>query len=234
MKFEPLMQFLKQQSGAVDIFCFQEVRNGEYYDHLKEAGERENLFQEMEKVLVDFKGYYSEMMPGVGMATFIRSNIAVEKVEAAQILRAEEIAHIRMADGSIYYPRVIQSIYLKDTNRVIYNFHGIPGMSKKDTPERDLQTKRLLALMAQNTQPHIIVGDFNLDINTEAISTLGQSLRNLIKESNFKTTRNRNYNSCDVLPFADYAFVSPEIKINNFLVLPDEISDHLALLLDFN
>jgi len=35
------------------------------------------------------------------------------------------------------------------------------------------------------------------------------------------------------LPFADYAFASKNIKINQFQVLPDEVSDHLALLLDF-
>jgi len=35
------------------------------------------------------------------------------------------------------------------------------------------------------------------------------------------------------LPFADYAFISKDLKLNNFAVLPDEVSDHLALLVEF-
>ena len=33
----------------------------------------------------------------------------------------------------------------------------------------------------------------------------------------------------ELLPFADYIFVSKDIKVKDFKVLPDEVSDHLAL-----
>ena len=35
------------------------------------------------------------------------------------------------------------------------------------------------------------------------------------------------------IKFADYTFVIPEIKVNEFKMLPDEVSDHLAMYLDF-
>lgn len=233
IKYEALKIFLEQRSKDIDIFCFQEVRDGEYMNQAGTENERVSLFSDIQNILTDFSGHFTEMVPGVGMATYIRTSVPIEKVESKYILTAAEIAHIKMEDGNSYYPRIMQSIYLKDRDLVVHNFHGIPGNSKMDTPERELQTSNLLEAINNIPKPQIIVGDFNLDINTSAILKLSARLKNLIKESKFKTTRNRNYNKIDVLPYADYAFVSQDIKINSFEVLSDEVSDHLALLLDF-
>jgi endonuclease/exonuclease/phosphatase family metal-dependent hydrolase len=55
-----------------------------------------------------------------------------------------------------------------------------------------------------------------------------------IKENNIPTTRNRH--SWDRYPnkqyYADYAFTSPEVKVNHFEVIENEASDHLPLVLD--
>jgi len=233
IKYELLKEFLKYQSKDVDIFCFQEIRNGEYLNQIEEASERINLFGDLKNILPDFDCYFTEMVPGVGIASFVRKNIKVEKAESKQILTAQETKHLSMPNGESYYPRVIQSIYLKNRDLIIHNFHGISGNFKKDTPERDLQTNRLLEIINNSVKSQILVGDFNLDMNTEAILKLENQMKNLVKAGGFKTTRNSNYNKIDVLPFADYAFVSKDIKINQFEVLPDEVSDHLALLLDF-
>jgi exonuclease III len=233
IKYELLKEFLEYQSKDVDIFCFQEIRNGEYLNQTEEVNERTNLFEDLKSILPDFVCYFTEMAPGVGIASFVRKNIEVEKVESKQILTAQETKHLSMPNGDSYYPRVIQSIYLKNRDLITHNFHGIPGNSKKDTPERDLQTNRLLEIINNSVKSQILVGDFNLNMNTEAIQKLENKMQNLVKDGGFKTTRNSNYNKIDFLPFADYAFVSKDIKINQFEVLPDEVSDHLALLLDF-
>lgn len=233
IKYESLKGFLQFQSKDVDIFCFQEIRNGKYLDQMEESNERESLFQDLKGILPDFIGYFSEMVPGVGIATFVRKNIEVEKVDSKQILTAQETSRLSMSDGNSYYPRLVQSIYFKNRNLIIHNFHGIPGNSKKDTPERFLQTDRLLKVINNSVAPQIIVGDFNLDMNTEVVLKLSGKMRNLVKENRIKTTRNSNYGPFKVWPFADYAFVSKDIKVNKFTVLPDEVSDHLALSLDF-
>lgn len=54
---------------------------------------------------------------------------------------------------------------------------------------------------------------------------------NLIKKYDVKSTRSSLYTKEN--KYADFVFTSPEIKINDFKVLQDEISDHLPLLLDF-
>ena len=59
--------------------------------------------------------------------------------------------------------------------------------------------------------------------------------KNLIKEFKIPTTRNEiswaKYENKQL--FADFVFVSPDVKITNFSVPNNEISDHLPLILEF-
>jgi endonuclease/exonuclease/phosphatase family metal-dependent hydrolase len=80
--------------------------------------------------------------------------------------------------------------------------------------------------------PKILMGDFNLLPDTESIKIIeAAGLRNLIKEFGITETRTELYKK--KLRFADYAFVSPEIKVKDFKVLPDVVSDHSPQYLDF-
>ena len=74
--------------------------------------------------------------------------------------------------------------------------------------------------------------------NTKSIKMIKEAgYKNLIKDFGIKTTRNKL--AWDQFPdeekqnFADYVFVSPEIKVRKFSVPNLEISDHLPLILDF-
>ena len=58
-------------------------------------------------------------------------------------------------------------------------------------------------------------------------------MKNLVIEGGFKTTRTSLYERKESMPFADYTFVTNGIKVNSFEVLPDEVSDHSPMLLDF-
>lgn len=229
---EPLIIFIENYSADVDIFCFQEIRNGEYQNKDKGTNEWTDMFSDIKKILPDHNGFISEMSKGVGIATFVNKKIKVGKVETHEILSKEDTHHIKMEDGWSYYARLMQSIFLENENLILHNFHGIPGSEKKDTPERKLQTDRIIEIINRSTSPQIIIGDFNLDINTEAILRLEEKMRNLIKEKDVKTTRNSLYKSYTTLPYADYAFISKDIGIKEFEVLHDEVSDHLALSLD--
>lgn len=232
--YEPLKNFIKKHSIDIDVFCFQEIRNGEYENKEKGFTEWTNMFSDIEKILPNHKGFISEMSKGVGIATFVNKNIKVNKVETHEILSKEDTHHIKMAEGWSYYARLMQSIIFEDKKPILHNFHGIPGREKKDTPERKLQIDRVLEIINSNDKPQIIIGDFNLDMNTEAISRLEEKMRNLVKEKNINATRNSFYKLYEALPFADYAFTSEGIEVKEFKVLQDEISDHLALFLEIN
>ncbi len=75
-------------------------------------------------------------------------------------------------------------------------------------------------------------GDFNLLPDTESIRMISNNLGclNLIDKYNIKSTRTSLYKK--PLRFADYVFVSNNIKLKEFKVLPDEISDHSPLFLE--
>jgi len=202
-------------------------------NHEESEDERENLFNEIKEMIPDFVGYFSQQVSGVGSSTFVRNNIQVKNTETIQILTADELAHIKRPNGNSYYPRIMQVISLKNPNLTIYNFHGIPGSGKQDTPERKLQTERLLETLGKDGNPKILVGDFNLEMETKAVSDLENNMKNLVKEYGFTTTRNHYYENYITTPFSDYVFVSNDLQIKDFEVLSDEVSDHLALSLEF-
>ena len=78
------------------------------------------------------------------------------------------------------------------------------------------------------------MGDFNLRPDTESVRMLeAAGLRNLVREYGIETTRTSLYDHRDKEPHANYAFVSAGIEVRDFRVLPDEVSDHAPLFLDF-
>jgi len=97
---------------------------------------------------------------------------------------------------------------------------------------------RIVEHLSKCTDPKVIGGDFNLMPDTESVGLFEKSgYKNLIKDFDIKTTRSSlnsgKYPEGDIQYFADYAFVSPEVKVKDFKVPQVEISDHLPLILEF-
>jgi exonuclease III len=65
----------------------------------------------------------------------------------------------------------------------------------------------------------------------QSLAILEEGMKNLIKEYGVTDTRSSLYTK--PIRFADYILVSPEIRINNFKVLAEEVSDHLPMVLEF-
>jgi len=232
--YEPLEKFIKHHAVDVDIFCFQEMRNGEKEDKSEGADEIEDLFSLVSEMLPNFIGYFAKQVEGIGSAAFVKNTIKVERGKSFQIIPAKDLAHLKRPNGNSYYPRIMQVVSLKDPEITIYNFHGIPGNKKRDTPERDLQTRLLIETLDKDSAPKILVGDFNLDMDTNAVSVLGSRMRNLVQEGGFATTRNHYYEDYLAVPFSDYAFVSRDISVKSFSVLDEQVSDHTALLIEIS
>lgn len=55
----------------------------------------------------------------------------------------------------------------------------------------------------------ILIGDLNLDPDTESIKILEKEMRNLVKKYSIQTTRSDLYSKKEIMPLADYCFVSP-------------------------
>lgn len=109
------------------------------------------------------------------------------------------------------------------------NTHGLwIGGGKGDTPERLAQSERLNGFVTAQRDPVVLCGDFNLLPDTKSLRIIEKNLRNLISEFHVSTTRSR------LAPeskgkFADYVFVSPELRVTGFRALEVLVSDHLPL-----
>ena len=206
--------FIRQQAAATDVFCFQEV------------------YEEMQafcaELLPDYRVIRGYKKIGeendFAQATYLRQGL--------QLLSSQLLLEKHPGTGLGIYTQINMR------NAVIHlcNLHGSarPG-TKLDTPERIDQSQGLIDFFKEKRGMRIIGGDFNLLPETRSARMFEENgYRSLIKDFRIPTTRNRL--AWELYPnnkqyYSDYVFVSPEVKVREFSVPADEISDHLALVL---
>lgn len=117
---------------------------------------------------------------------------------------------------------------------LVGNVHGLwNGIDKLDSEDRLGQSRAINGFFQKKAEEYkLLVGDFNLLPETESIRMLEATMRNLIKDYKIQSTRTRLYKHHE--RFADYVFVTPNLNVNSFEVLTDEVSDHAPLLLDID
>ena len=149
----------------------------------------------------------------------------------------QESGEVEIHDSSIFDETVEHlwrdlNYVVLDYDKMIVNFHGLwDGPDKLDRPRRLEQSKKVKAFLDKHKGPKIIAGDFNLWPGTESLKMLEDGMVNLINKYGIHSTRPSSFNFPN--KYSDYVFVSPDIKINDFKTLPDEVSDHLAMYLEF-
>ncbi len=242
------MDFIKKHAPDTDIFCLEEMpfgsKAGENGD-----GTRDNLCAELEAALPDFQAFkfvapagsqLTDMHVGretrVGMVIFIRKNIPTSDY-GWFFTYPEDSPDVRLEDKDTgNFQHLIFEVGGK--KYVLGHVHGLWQLSGKfDTPERLEQSQRLVKFFGEHSGPRILCGDFNLrpGDSAQSLAILDAALKNLIQEYNIENTRTPLYKDMEKYKdyIADYVFVSPEVKVKDFKVLPDEVSDHAALMLKF-
>jgi len=249
--FKPLLEFIRSAAPTTDVFCFQEVfRSGS--DVATSGGARMNIFADLVKALPDFDAYFAATQDqydlkepiafsaAAGEALFIRRSVPVAS-------HGERFVYGSFNDVVITsegpdWPSAAQFVRIDRGGEplTIVNIHGIayPG-AKVDTPARLEQSRNIAAFLNGETGEKVLCGDFNLMPETESVRLIEETgMRNLIKEFGISSTRGSvnaaRYPADDLQHFADYAFVSPGIKVGSFTVPNVDISDHLPLILEFS
>lgn len=226
----PLIDFLKREAPMTDVFCFQEM-----IVSLNGSSKNADVFSIIAKELLGFRGFFEaaqDESDGIemGLATFIKKTDVIErgKFFVYRTRNAMIGQDGRTLGKNIQYIRFPKS----GKDYTIVNFHGLwTGDGREDTEDRINQSKKLKEFMNVIGGTKIVCGDFNLTITTKSLAILDENMRNLIREYNITSTRNRFFEYPD--KFCDYVLVDKDIQVNDFKVFQDEISDHLALLLDF-
>ncbi len=245
---EPLFEYLKELKPETEIFCLQEIFNAESNAPELSSGARLHVLHELQAMMPEYNCYYAASSMGFevdkpapwpvsfGKAVFVKKSIPVQSYASYNLFDTREVPGTSPEEGYV----VLQALGIEDKGKNLHvlNFHGMsrPG-TKIDTPERIVQSQRLLDVLATlPPAPTVLCGDFNLYPDTQSIGMLDAKLRNLIKEYKITNTRNevswRKFNSKQY--FADYTFVSPDVQVKNFEVPYNEVSDHLPMILDFS
>lgn len=247
--FDPLIAFLKESAGTTDIFCFQEVFDSTE-SHEVTWGGRADILTTLCGILPNFQSHFASIQERhdgdrwadspllQGPAIFVRQNIVVD--DAGDIVVHGVRNGLRGDDLATYPCNLVYARFQKE--RIPYTVgtvHGTayPG-SKLDTPERLMQSQKIIQFFGGTPNRKILCGDFNLMPDTESIRMIERSgMRNLVREFHIESTRSainyERYPEKEWQKFADYCFVSPDIAVGNFTVPDISVSDHLPLVLEF-
>lgn len=116
----------------------------------------------------------------------------------------------------------------------VLNYHGIWTREKNGNEMTLKACQKILDLAKEVDYATIIVGDFNLFPDTPSMRVFYNDFTSLVDKYNILTTRPKS-NELSHLKrnVVDYVLVSKDIKVNSFMVLDSEASDHLPLILDF-
>lgn len=245
--FEPFLEFIKEHAADTDIFCLQEVfqsSSGVETSH----GARMNIIEDIKRLLPDFDVFFGwaqdnfdnkgsvDFEVTTGLATFVRRPMKV--LSSENIFIYGEKNGMNLKDPTTMPANMLcTKIQTGEKVYMVCNIHAYayPG-DKLDTPERIEQSQKIMNFLGKHEKGKILCGDFNLMPGTESMKMLEKNMENLITTFNIPRTRSElsmYFGTPDEQKYADYIFVSPDIKVPDFKVPNVPISDHLPMILYF-
>ena len=224
---EKLQDFFKKYKD-VDIFALQEVYNGATKPVVEDKGDQLSIYTDIQKTLSEHVGYFKPVKQGYGIAMFVKKSIPV--LNEGDILIYEVLNYVTGANHSRNLQYV--EVEVNNTKYTVANVHALwNGQGKGDSENRLIQSDIILNFLKGVKTPYILTGDLNLRPDTESLKKFENfGLRNLIKEYGITSTRTTLYTKPE--KFGDYTFVSDGIKVKNFQILPEEVSDHVAMFME--
>lgn len=232
---DAFVEFLKRHRD-IDVFCLQEV----YHDAQNKdmiwgtLGSNLNFLEDIKKHCLDYDSYYRPHLEDWwGLAMLVKKELPV--FEEGETFVHKFKGHNPQKEPLGYTAKNIQFLKTENNGKpiTVLNFHGLwNGNGKEDTEDRLEQSRNIIKFVKMIKGDFILWGDFNLSPDTESLQMINRELncRELIKEYEIASTRTSLYTKPN--KFADYVFVSKGIKIIDFKILPDEVSDHTPLLLE--
>lgn len=240
-----VIEFLQDQN--VDLVCLQEIGNAQQ----ESVTEKYNLKPAIDKSLEYSSTFYSP----VWITNHFQKQEQFRKEFGGFLefgyyfLSKEEISHAKnvfvenqfsyVTDWSSWPDKDYKSVQVVDLNigdskvRVL-NYHGIWSRGKEGNGKTLWACETINHLAQEVDYPVIICGDFNLFPDSESMQVLNSNYRSLADEYEIKSTRpDSNELKDEERNVVDYIFVSEGIKVNDFKVLDNDVSDHLPLILDF-
>lgn len=230
--YEPLMEHMKRQADEIDIFCLQEVFDDAHVDQSRVMSDAVmDIYGQLVDILPEHRGYFAPSQDDEeGIAMFVRKVVPVKESGDVFVYRWK---NAMIDNDARTLGRNLQYVDVEHNGRdiTIMNFHGLwNGLGKADTPDKITQSQNIQQFMQGKRSQKILVGDFNLLPDTKSLEIVGRGMRDLVKEYGVISTRSELYEK--PVKHANYVFVSPEITVVDFSVLPDVVSDHAPLVVE--
>jgi len=237
-----IIDFLKTHKNNIDIFCLQEIWSSPHKDldgynagglPIDHGNIMVNGKQDISRLLEKHHSFFCPHFgDNYGLLMMYKKDLKI--VDKGELFVHKEKGYIPEGDlGN--HARNIQYITFEDAGRLntVINFHGLwNGKGKIDSEDRITQSKNILKFINSLSRDVIFCGDFNLLPNTKSLLMFEESgLTNLVRKYRVKSTRTSYYKKSE--KFADYILISKDIKVKDFRVLPDEVSDHAPLYLEY-
>jgi endonuclease/exonuclease/phosphatase family metal-dependent hydrolase len=216
-----------------DIVCLQEVidiKGGEamMFASLEELKEGTHLTHSYMSPV--FSLQYMRRKAAFGNA--ILSKHSFTKTETI-FTRLEHMDNFDILEDDDYNIRNLQHVIIELNGKTLHvlNHHGHHIHQHKNGDDETMRQCKLIADYVSKLEGAVILtGDFNLAPHSESLEQLNDVLRNLSIEYKLKTTRNELTYKTEV---CDFIFVNDKVKVNAFEASDKLISDHKALVLEF-
>jgi len=191
-----------------------------------------------------FKYFFKEAQKSIsngherkyGNAIFSRFPIIDSKFYYIQDLQDPNIQNPDYSkEGRVYIESIIEVDGKKFT---IATTHMSYTHEFASTPEKKVETNKLIEILKEKNSNFIFTGDLNLLPNSYTINELSKLLKNAgpTLEQNTWTTKPFSYNgfNADTLNWRlDYCFVTPDIEVKSSQIIDTPYSDHLPILIEF-
>ena len=240
---EKLLDFFKTHAEKTDVFCLQEIWSAPY-EHLQghpagglEINHEDIMVYGLQDITATLSNHAAFFRPhhleNYGLTMFVRKDLPV--IEEGELFVYQYKGYISDSGDIGDHGRNIQYATIQSLQGplTVINFHGLwkPGIGKEDTPERLEQSAKILGFIKTIKNPFVLCGDFNLLPEAQSLRKFEEGgLRNLIREFGVTSTRTSYYTKPNKI--VDYAFVSEGMRVKDFKVLPDVVSDHSPLLIE--
>lgn len=226
----PLIDFLNEEQP--DIVCMQEVSNlpghaGPLFTTLDEIMAKTNFTHVASAPVFAYR--FMKRMYHFGNA--IVSNLPFQDTNVI-FTKGSYLEDFDITEDDINI-RNFQDVSIKIGKKTLHilNHHGhFVGDSKYGNAETLRQMKILADHIGGLYEPTILCGDFNLAPNSPSIALINDRLTNLPIKYGVSNTYSQLH-AFNIV--CDYIFVSKDIKVQDFKVSEKLVSDHKALILEF-
>lgn len=232
-RLEPqISSFIKNEDP--DILCLQEA--------IELEGGKGALFITIEELaeILDTKHHYmspvftfSYMSRRANFGNCIISKFPI-KAKATIFTGKEYIADF---DLLTHIPNMRNLQYAEvllpdSTSLHVFNHHGHHNYQHKNGDSETMRQCKIIAeRIAEKSGKVILSGDFNLSPNSKSLGEINKLLINQSIQAKLKTTRNNLTHKKEA---CDYIFTSSAIQVSGFQASNEIVSDHQALVMEFN